>query len=54
MLGTGGTIAGVADSAQDDVGYRSAQLGVAQLVQAVPALADQRIEAEQEIGRAHV
>ena len=47
VLGTGGTIAGVADSAQDDVGYRSAQLGVAQLVQAVPALADQRIEAEQ-------
>ena len=38
ILGTGGTIAGVADSAGAHVGYRPAQLGVAQLLQAVPDL----------------
>jgi L-asparaginase len=37
ILGTGGTIAGVADAS--GVGYRAAQLGVEQLVAAVPALA---------------
>lgn len=37
VLGTGGTIAGRAASAQDNVGYRSAQLGVADLLQALPA-----------------
>jgi L-asparaginase len=46
VLGTGGTIAGRADSAHDSVGYRSAQLGVADLLQrqAAQGLA---IEAEQ-------
>lgn len=47
ILGTGGTIAGTASSATDAVGYTAAQLGVAQLVAAVPALAGQDLEAEQ-------
>ena len=38
LIATGGTIAGRAASAQDNVGYR-AELGVAELVAAVPALA---------------
>ena len=46
VLGTGGTIAGVAASATDNVGYSAAQLGVAQLLAGMetPAL---RLEAEQ-------
>jgi L-asparaginase len=40
VLGTGGTIAGTASDAQDNIGYTAAQIGVAQLVQAIPALAD--------------
>jgi len=47
VLGTGGTIAGTAASATDAVGYTAGQLGVAQLVAAVPALAAQAIECEQ-------
>jgi L-asparaginase len=47
VLGTGGTIAGTAREAMDNVGYAAAQLGVAQLVQAVPALASSTLEAEQ-------
>ena len=47
VLGTGGTIAGTAASATDAVGYTAAQLGVAQLVAAVPALAGHDLEAEQ-------
>ena len=39
ILGTGGTIAGTAASTTDTVGYRSAQLGVSQLLAAVPPLA---------------
>ena len=38
FLGTGGTIAGKAASAQDNVGYTAAQLGVAQLLAGVPGL----------------
>ena len=38
ILGTGGTIAGVAEQAGTSVGYRAALLGVAQLLQAVPDL----------------
>ncbi len=38
VLATGGTIAGTAASATDNIGYSAAQLGVAQLVEAVPAL----------------
>jgi L-asparaginase len=47
ILGTGGTIAGTAASAADNVGYTAAQIGVAQLVTGVPSLAGQAIEAEQ-------
>lgn len=47
ILGTGGTIAGTAASASDAVGYTAAQIGVAQLVEAVPALAGLPIECEQ-------
>jgi L-asparaginase len=38
FLGMGGTIAGNATSAADNVGYRAAQVGVAQLLQAIPTL----------------
>ena len=47
ILGTGGTIAGTAASASDNVGYTAAQIGVTALVQAVPALAGVALEAEQ-------
>jgi len=47
ILGTGGTIAGRAASPDDAVGYRSAAIGVEQLVAAVPALAASPVEAEQ-------
>jgi len=39
FLGTGGTIAGTSSDPQDKIGYRAAQIGIAQLVQAVPGLA---------------
>ena len=39
VLATGGTIAGTAASATDNIGYSAAQLGVRSLVDAVPALA---------------
>jgi L-asparaginase len=38
VLGTGGTIAGTASSPQDNVDYTAAQVGVAELVAAIPAL----------------
>jgi L-asparaginase len=38
LLGTGGTIAGTASSAQDNLGYSAAQIGVQQLAAAIPAL----------------
>jgi L-asparaginase len=47
VLGTGGTIAGRAASAADNVGYRAAQLAVADLLQGLPALAGLQVEAEQ-------
>jgi L-asparaginase len=47
VLGTGGTIAGRAASAQDNVGYRAGELSVQALLDAVPALRGQAIEAEQ-------
>lgn len=47
VLGTGGTIAGTAADAHDAVGYVAAQLGVEQLVAAVPALAAFELEARQ-------
>ncbi|MEO8057495.1 MAG: asparaginase [Burkholderiales bacterium] len=47
ILGTGGTIAGTAKDAADNVGYTAAQIGVEQLLAAVPALSGQALEAEQ-------
>jgi L-asparaginase len=47
ILGTGGTIAGTAASASEAVGYHAAQLGVEQLVAAVPPLAGLALECEQ-------
>ena len=38
VLGTGGTIAGTSDKAGDNIGYTAAQVGVAQLLKAIPAL----------------
>ncbi|OOG39781.1 asparaginase [Polaromonas sp. A23] len=40
ILGTGGTIAGTADSASDHTGYTAAQVGIEQLVAAIPSLRD--------------
>ena len=39
ILGTGGTIAGRSASASDNIGYTAAQVGVAQLVSDIPAIA---------------
>lgn len=47
VLGTGGTIAGTSADEGDNVGYTAAQRGVAQLVAAVPALAQVLLETEQ-------
>lgn len=47
ILGTGGTIAGTAQSASDGVGYTAAQLRVEDLLAAVPSLGGQRLEAHQ-------
>lgn len=38
VLGTGGTIAGTAASSSDNIGYTAAQVGVSQLLEAVPGL----------------
>lgn len=38
VLGTGGTIAGTAKSASDNIGYTAAQVGVAQLLADVPGM----------------
>ncbi len=40
ILGTGGTIAGRAKNVSDNIGYTAAQLGVEELLAAVPALAE--------------
>lgn len=40
VLGTGGTIAGTADRAGDNLGYSAAQVGVAELLAGVPGMAD--------------
>jgi L-asparaginase len=40
ILGTGGTIAGLSSSAGDNIGYTAAQVGVDQLVAAIPSLTD--------------
>lgn len=40
ILGTGGTIAGRATSVSDNIGYTAAQLGVEELLAAIPGLAE--------------
>ena len=40
ILGTGGTIAGRAASASDNIGYTAAELGIDQLIAAIPAMAE--------------
>lgn len=47
ILGTGGTIAGVAPEGAADLAYEAAQLGIDALLAAVPELHGQPIEAEQ-------
>ncbi len=47
VLGTGGTIAGAASEASDNVGYVAGQRSVADLLRAVPALAGAALETEQ-------
>src|SRR5262245_27696646 len=47
ILGTGGTIAGVAPAGQSDLAYHAAQLGIDTLVRAVPELADVPLQTEQ-------
>lgn len=44
ILGTGGTIAGTAAHAGDNLGYTAAQVGIGQLVSALPVLASSRFE----------
>ena len=47
ILGSGGTIAGVAARADDHVGYQAASLGVSALARAVPGLQGLPLETEQ-------
>ena len=47
VLGTGGTLAGTSATPGDNVGYKAAQLGIAQLLAAIPALGSVAIESEQ-------
>ena len=47
ILGTGGTIAGTAAAPGDHVDYQAAQLGVADLMAAIPSLSGFSLEAEQ-------
>ncbi len=47
ILGTGGTLAGTASDPGDNVGYRAAQIGVADLVARIPALSGYVLQAEQ-------
>ena len=47
VLATGGTIAGRAAAAHDNVGYQAAQIGVGDLLQGLSGLPDLAVEAEQ-------
>jgi L-asparaginase len=47
ILGTGGTIAGTASEAHDNIGYTAAQVGIAELLGAIPALKKLPVVAEQ-------
>src|SRR2546423_1165049 len=52
ILGTGGTIAGTASDTTDHVGYTAGQLGVNQLVAAVPVLAG-GVQAARDVRKVH-
>jgi L-asparaginase len=47
ILGTGGTLAGTSAKPGDNVGYTAAQVGIADLIGAIPLLEDVPIETEQ-------
>jgi L-asparaginase len=47
VLGTGGTLAGTASDPGDNVGYRAGQIGIAALVERIPALAGMALQTEQ-------
>lgn len=47
VLGTGGTIAGRAQAAQDALGYKAGELGIAEILRGVPGLENVPLEAEQ-------
>jgi L-asparaginase len=47
VLGTGGTIAGRAASAQDNLGYQAAAIGVQELLRGLPVAAGLELQAEQ-------
>ncbi len=47
ILGTGGTLAGAASDPNDNLGYRAAQIGVRDIVAAIPALAQFELQTEQ-------
>jgi L-asparaginase len=47
VLGTGGTLAGTASSPGDNIGYTAGQVGIGQLLAAIPSLAGVPIESEQ-------
>lgn len=47
VLGTGGTLAGTSATPGDNIGYTAAQVGVAQLLAAIPSLKNVPIESEQ-------
>ena len=47
VLGTGGTLAGTAASASDNVGYAAAQVGIGELLARIPGLRKVDIEVEQ-------
>ena len=47
VLGTGGTLAGTASDPGDNVGYRAGQIGIAELVARIPAVAGMALQSEQ-------
>jgi L-asparaginase len=47
VMGTGGTLAGRAAQAHDNVGYSAAQVGIAELLRGIPALAGRELATEQ-------
>ncbi|MDB5943972.1 MAG: L-asparaginase [Ramlibacter sp.] len=47
VLGTGGTLAGTSPAMHDNIGYTAAQLGIAQLLGAIPSLERVSLESEQ-------